>query len=274
VARLLLQGGAMAFFLVVGRLHPRVRGVGLLNRDLVWNLLNGVLLFILVAPLVGWVSGHAQLGLVSMDWLSQGWAQALGAFIVVDLARYALHVAGHRVPFLWSFHRVHHSAEFLDSTTGLRMHMVDFLQLSALPIVLFGVVLDTSQFVPWALPVALSVGVVFDGFQHANLRMDSRTMPFRIWNLLLNNPHFHSWHHTRDGHLCDGNYGNTLLIWDRIFGTEVTQAEPPALYGIAGQQRLRNDPWSWLWLREMPTVADGTGASDGAGMDAADGSEA
>jgi sterol desaturase/sphingolipid hydroxylase (fatty acid hydroxylase superfamily) len=40
--------------------------------------------------------------------------------------------------------------------------------------------------------------------------------------------------------LCDGNYGNVLLFWDRLFGTDVTGAEPPPLMGIDGDQRLEN----------------------------------
>jgi len=256
VLRMLLQGGVMAAFLAAGWARPRVTGVPLVNRDLVFNLLNGAALFLLVTPAVKWVDAHLQLGLVGMDWLSSGVGQFLVAFVLLDLARYWLHRAGHRIPFLWQFHRVHHSAEYIDATTGLRMHVVDFLQLAALPIVLFGVLLDTSGFEPWVIPAALLVGVFFDGWQHANLRIDTSRPLFKAWNLLLNNPHFHSWHHTRDGHIHDGNYSNTLIIWDRLFGSDVTQVEPPDLYGIGGDQALRNDPLSWQLLRRRDPAVD------------------
>ena len=58
--------------------------------------------------------------------------------------------------------------------------------------------------------------------------------------MLLNNPHFHVWHHTRDGTEIDGNYGNSLLIWDRLFGTDVTQDKIPLELGITAEQ---------FWLR-------------------------
>ncbi|MEC8424559.1 MAG: sterol desaturase family protein, partial [Myxococcota bacterium] len=105
------------------------------------------------------------------------------------------------------------------------------------------------------IPAAMAIGVLFDGFQHANLRVDVENPLFRAWNLLFNNPHFHSWHHTRDGHLQDGNYGNTLVIWDRLFGSEVTQPGSPALYGVGGDQALQNDPLSWLLLRRREATS-------------------
>ena len=249
MVRVILQGGAMATFLVAGKLFPRVPGVRLVNRDLVWNVVNGAALFLFVGLPLSFVTPLVDVGLVELGWLPGPWAQVLLSFVLLDFSRYWLHRMGHRVPFLWSFHRVHHSAEFLDATTGLRMHVVDFLQLSALPVVLFGLLLDTSSFAPWVIPATLAIGVLFDGFQHANLHVDVRNPLFRAWNLLLNNPHFHSWHHTREGHECDGNYGNTLVIWDRLFGSEVTRPVPPDLYGISADQALQNDPVSWLVLR-------------------------
>jgi len=246
------HGLIMGTFLLAGRLRSRVEGQPIINRDLVYNIINGIALFAVRLTGIAWVADHLQLGLLPTHWLPGPLAQGLLAFLLLDFSRYWLHYAGHRVPVLWSFHRVHHCAEVLDASTGLRMHFVDFLQLSALPIVLFGVLLDTSSWNPAVLATALSIGVVFDAFQHANLRVDTSTPWFRAWNLLLNNPHFHSWHHTRDGHLRDGNYSNTLIVWDRMFGTDVTGPEPPRLFGVTEGEALINDPLSWQLLRTRP----------------------
>jgi sterol desaturase/sphingolipid hydroxylase (fatty acid hydroxylase superfamily) len=96
---------------------------------------------------------------------------------------------------------------------------------------------------------ALAVGVVSDAFQHANIRMDMTRPLNRAWNTVLNNPHFHCWHHTRDGALRDGNYGNVLTIWDRIFGTEVTGDLPPERYGLPDKQQLQQTVLSLQLLR-------------------------
>ena len=61
------------------------------------------------------------------------------------------------------------------------------------------------------LPAALSVGAILDAFQHANLTWNTQHPAARAWNVLFNHPHFHAWHHTCDGSLCDGDYGNTLV---------------------------------------------------------------
>ncbi len=252
--RLFLQGGAMALFLVAGRLRPRVPGVPLVHRDLVLNLLNGLVLFAFAWAVIEPLTAGAEVGLVDGALLGPPAAQFLVAFLLLDFTRYWVHRADHRVPWLWTFHRVHHSAEVLDATTGLRMHLVDFVQLAAIPVLLFGVLIDTSGFAPWVVPAAMGVGVVMDAWQHANLRVDTSSALFRAWDALFNNPHFHCWHHTRDGELHDGNYGNTLTIWDRLFGSCVSRPEPPEAYGLDETQALDNTLWGWHLLRRRATA--------------------
>lgn len=232
----LVKATAMLLFQGLSLVAPRDPKQGLINRDTVINLSNGVILFALKFFVISTLLSYLNVGLFDLKWLGSGAAQLVFAFVLVDFTRYWLHYADHRVPWLWTFHRVHHSSERLDSTSGLRMHLVDFIQLSLIPVVLFGVIFDGSTMEPWALVGALAIGDVFDAFQHANLRWSLDNPAARLWHRLLNNPLFHSWHHTRDGALCDGNYGNTLLIWDRMFGTEVTQNQPPVLMGLDGDQ--------------------------------------
>ena len=132
------------------------------------------------------------------------------------------------------------------------MHVVDFVQLAIIPILIFKVVFQALD--PWVFEAAMGVGIVFDCFQHSNLRWDVNKPFQKLWHKALNNPHFHSWHHTRDGHLCDGNYSNSLIIWDRIFGTEVTQDHSPDLLGLGGDQRIQNHVLGWQFLKAEATV--------------------
>ena len=246
---------AMGFFQVAGVVRPRVTGQGLATRDTVINLINGAALFALKLALLNAIFGLIRVRLVPLDWLPNEVAQFAFTLVLLDFTRYWVHYADHRVPALWSFHRVHHSSERLDATSGLRMHLVDFLQLAALPVVLFGVIFDERQLAGWVLPAALAVADVFDAFEHSNLKINMNNPLARAWNLLLNNPHFHSWHHTRDGALCDGNYANTFIIWDRLFGTDVTRPEPPALMGLDETQNLENSPLGLQLLRRRAASA-------------------
>jgi sterol desaturase/sphingolipid hydroxylase (fatty acid hydroxylase superfamily) len=72
---------------------------------------------------------------------------------------------------------------------------------------------------------------------------------FRAWNTVLNNPHFHSWHHVREDALAHGNYGQTLVVWDRLFGTAVDRDAPPASFGLSGDDALQRTPWGLQLLR-------------------------
>ena len=154
------------------------------------------------------------------------------------------------MPFFWQFHAVHHSSEYIDATSGLRMHVFDFLQLSMIPIFIFGILFDTSSFAQWVLPASLGIGVFFDAFQHANLRFRIDKPFGKVWHTLFNNPHFHVWHHIRHGDERDGNYGNSLLIWDRIFGTEVTEGHVPTELGLKSFKALQENPIGLQLLRK------------------------
>jgi len=244
-----IQATAMGIFLLAGGVVPRVSGQSIVTMHTVRNVLNGALLFGVRVSAIAWIAKNSEWGLVQLPLDDAPGLQFLVAFLTIDFCRYWLHYAHHRVPWLWTFHRVHHSAEQLDATTGLRMHVVDFIQLSLLPILLFSVVLNTSAWADWVLVAALGIGVVMDSFQHGNIRWNPRHPLARVWNLALNHPLFHSWHHTRDGHRCDGNYGNALVIWDRIFGTEVTGEAPPPLMGLEPTQAIEESLLGWHMLR-------------------------
>jgi len=225
--------------LIAGQLWPREKRAGFLTAESWVNLTNGAILFIgkqLVMLGAVALGAEALAGrLVDLTALP-AFAQFLVAFLALDFVRYWVHYADHRVKFLWSFHRVHHSAETLDSTTGFRMHVVDFVQLAAIPAVLFGVIFQVSP--GWPLPAALIVGIVADSMEHANVRFPLDSAFRRFWFKAFNNPLFHSWHHTREGQIYDGCYANALPVWDVIFGTDVSRPVPPELYGVEDKQDL------------------------------------
>jgi len=245
----LIQGSALGTFLVLSGIAPRHTDRGVITRDTWINVINGVVLFGLRVTVVAWLASKCSFGLIQGSLVEQPALQFLMAFVLIDFSRYWLHRAHHRVPWLWTFHRVHHMTENLDATAGLRMHLVDFVQLAFLPVLLFSTVLDVSSWAGWVLPAALAVGAVFDAFQHANLAWNPKHPVAAVWGRLLNHPHFHAWHHTRDGHRCDGNYGNTLVIWDKMFGSEVTGEALPEAYGLEDGQALENGVLAMQLLR-------------------------
>ena len=117
----LLQGGAMLLFLALGAVLPR-SDQPVLGRHTWVNLATGALMFGVRVSLVSFVAARSELGLLPTAWLVHPAFELLFAFLLLDFTRYWVHRLDHRVPLLWSFHRVHHSSEALDSTSGLRMH--------------------------------------------------------------------------------------------------------------------------------------------------------
>lgn len=242
-----VQVSAIGLFLLAGLVWPRSRE-GFLRHDTAVNLMTGALLFAFRVLVLAPVEALVGSGVFSVsDWPI--WAQFLVTFLVLDFLRYWLHRFHHRVPWLWHFHRVHHSSEHLNATSGLRMHAVDLVQLTALPLLIFHLLFDHASFAPGVVVAVLLVGGVVDAFQHADITFDI-TQPWKgRWNRLFNNPHFHAWHHTSDGHLRDGNYGNTLLIWDRLFGSEVTHDHLPEAFGVPRDQAVKNTALGLQLLR-------------------------
>ena len=239
-------------FLLVGLLWPRAAGEGIANRDTLTNLLTGAFLFGLRVAVYALAGLDLWTGAVDLSFIGSPALQLLFAFLLTDFLRYWLHRLHHRVPILWHFHRVHHSSRRLNATSGLRMHLVDFVQLSLVPLLLFGVIFDVSA---WDPRVFVALGVIvglFDAFQHANLAFPLSWAPFKAWDRLFNNPHFHSWHHTRDVETYgDGNYGQALTIWDRMFGSCVSHPDACAVLGLPDEDDLRLNPLDMQLLRRV-----------------------
>lgn len=57
-------------------------------------------------------------------WASSA-AMTLVLFLAYELGYWVDHALKHRIPLLWEFHRVHHTAEHLSPLTNFRVHPVD-----------------------------------------------------------------------------------------------------------------------------------------------------
>ena len=160
--------------------------------------------------------------------------------LVADLAEYGVHRLFHRVPWLWRFHRIHHSAAALDWLAGSRLHVVDIVLtrgLSFVPLYLLG-------FAPPAL-YAYLVFVSFHAvFIHANVRWRLRALEW-----LVVTPRFHHWHHATEAAAVDKNFAVHLPWLDRLFGTAYLPRDRwPDAYGLGGAAI----PDGWLRQLVLP----------------------
>lgn len=183
------------------------------------NALLGLLNVLLIAGLflglwfqaAQWAGRH-QWGL--LFWLGiEGWPRALLALVLLDLAFYFWHRCNHETPFLWRFHRTHHSDARVDVTTASRFHLGEVFFESWLKmglIVLFGLRLE-ELFLYHLAAFAVSQ------FHHANIVL---TEPLdRALRVLLSTPSMHKVHHSSWQPETDSNYSALFSVWDRLFGT-------------------------------------------------------
>lgn len=141
------------------------------------------------------------------------WLELLLAVVVLDFAIWLQHVASHKVPMLWRFHRMHHADPEFDVTTALRFHPAE-IALSMLYKVVWVLVLGPSVVAVIVFEVLLNACAMFN---HGNVRLPAGLD--RVLRLAVVTPDMHRVHHSIHQREHDTNYGFNLSIWDRMLST-------------------------------------------------------
>lgn len=141
------------------------------------------------------------------------WIEGLAAVLVFDVFTYWWHRFNHTIPFLWRFHRVHHSDAEMDVTTANRFHFGEIVMSSVLRVPL--IFLLGADLWMLAFYELLMFPVV--QFHHANIRLpDPLEKGFRA---VFTSPVMHKIHHSDYVKETNSNYTSFFSFWDRIFGT-------------------------------------------------------
>jgi sterol desaturase/sphingolipid hydroxylase (fatty acid hydroxylase superfamily) len=169
-------------------------------------------------------------------------------FVAWDASRYLVHRLMHRVPLLWEFHKVHHSAEVLTPFTVYRVHPVESFLMGLRGALVTGVV--TGAFFYWFGDMAiqyelLGVNAIGLGLNAlgANLRHSHVWLSYgrRVERVLIS-PAQHQIHHSADPADFDSNYGSFLSVWDLLGGTLRLAGRRRAMtYGLDAAE-LNHDP--------------------------------
>ena len=144
------------------------------------------------------------------------WAMWVLTFIMIDLVFYIYHRMSHRVRFLWAIHLSHHSSEEMNFAVSFRQAW--FGPISKIP---FFMVLPLLGFDPTIIAVAGVMSTLWGIVGHTQI---VGKLGFVEW--VFNTPSHHRVHHGSNKQYIDKNYGNLLIIWDRIFGTFEPEEEP------------------------------------------------
>ena len=159
------------------------------------------------------------------------------AFLFDDFMRFVVHWLMHRVPILWHFHRLHHTATTLTPFTVHRTHPVESFINSSRAVLSLGLV--SGVFV-WLFGHGLQVwdilGVNALGFvmtlAGSNLRHSHIPLHFGVAESLLISPAQHQLHHSVDHN--HPNLGSFLSWWDRLCGSWMAGTEASDLrFGLS-----------------------------------------
>ncbi|HUB44210.1 MAG TPA: sterol desaturase family protein [Acetobacteraceae bacterium] len=211
--------------------------------------------------LLGWLIGHRAhppepAGLWTLL------AFTVTMFLAYDLSYYVYHYLQHRIPLLWELHKVHHSAEVMVGVTKDRVHPIDEIMNrwwnGIIPGLAYGVwlyfALDPVELTVFGLNIYFLSNTVLmmDFVRHTHLKLS-----YGQWvNCLLLCPHFHQLHHSVARQHWDKNFGLTLSIWDRMFGTLVVPApDEEFTFGLPGGEAAEYQSLTRLHLLPLKKIA-------------------
>jgi sterol desaturase/sphingolipid hydroxylase (fatty acid hydroxylase superfamily) len=205
--------------------------------DLKLYLLNGVLILtaygLFELSSEAWRDGaHGALALLfgaspplpAPRWLAGGVTTGV-QILTLELGYWSLHYAFHKVPALWTIHRVHHSAEVMTPLTEWRQHPIEFITFANVLTLAMGASYGAMSwlFGPGAEPFILfqlNIVLVLHLLTFHHLRHSGVWIAATGWlGRLVHSPAHHQIHHSADPRHFDRNLGYALSIWDWVFGT-------------------------------------------------------
>ena len=160
------------------------------------------------------------------------WLAVIIAFLVQDFTGYCTHRLKHRVNILWNRHIIHHSSEDFNLACALRQSIsnaINFSTIFMIPAALLGV--------PVKIFIILGpIHFFFQFWYHTQLISKMGLLEY-----FLVTPSHHRVHHAINPEYIDKNYGQILIIWDKLFGSfqsEINDVKP--VYGTLKPVRTWN----------------------------------
>ena len=202
-----------------------------------YMLLDVVIVVFAVVPAMDWVYRHRWLSIEITPWTF------VALYVGVEFCYYWFHRASHRIRWFWCAHVVHHGSEHMNFTTAMRQSWLYSFAgnwLFYTPMVWLG-------FEPRWVLCALSLNLGYQFFVHT--QWVGKLHP--LIELVFNTPSHHRAHHGRNERYIDKNYGGTLIVFDRLFGTFVEETEAVD-YGLVRQVHTHNP--LWLTLHEWAVM--------------------
>jgi len=176
------------------------------------NVLLVDLFFVTLLKKTSMFSGQFQFNLFKMWHLNMFWGMVL-TIVVLDLGMYLWHRLNHSVPFLWQFHKVHHTDLNVDVSSAARFH---FGEVTGSTIINYTLMLFLGATIV-QVRLFQVVLLLMAQFGHSNVKLGKKFEEY-LW-LIVVPPAMHKIHHSNVKDHTDSNYGTIFSIWDRVFGS-------------------------------------------------------
>lgn len=168
-------------------------------------------------------------------------------WVMFDLGYWFAHWLMHRIPVLWEFHKLHHSAEVLTPLTEFRQHPVELLLFPFCTGAAIGMLYGASEHLLGVDKQALSlvwVNVLLLGYSMTllHLRHSHVWIPVTGWlGYIIQSPAHHQIHHSTDPKHFNKNLGFGLSLWDWAFRTLYIPEKREVLEFGIGPEGLEHD---------------------------------
>jgi sterol desaturase/sphingolipid hydroxylase (fatty acid hydroxylase superfamily) len=206
---------------------------------------------------------------IGLNSLAGNAVAAVSAFIAYELAYWLDHYLKHRVPLLWEFHKVHHTAEVLSPLTNFRVHPVDSVIFGNIIALFMGTTHGVMSYLKFSAAADAGVSVIAVAFMwalghlhHSHLWISTSG---RLGRVILSPAH-HQIHHSDNPIHFNKNFGAFLSIWDWLFGTlHIPEPRQPRLsFGVGYRAEHEHTamgtlvtPFVVAWRRLRPLLGSG-----------------
>lgn len=158
----------------------------------------------------------------------------IALFLFTDFLWYWYHRLAHEINILWLAHVVHHQSEDFNYTVSARITIFQAFARTA-----FWSLLPLIGFPAGMITSTLIIHGTYPFFIH------TRTIgKLGILEYIFVTPSHHRVHHASNEKYLDKNYGDVLIIWDKLFGTfQKEEDSEPIVYGLTKPLNT----YSFLW---------------------------
>lgn len=155
-------------------------------------------------------------------------------FLLTDFIWYWYHRLAHEINLLWMVHEVHHQSEDFNYTVSARVTIFQAIVRTG-----FWAVLPLIGFPAEMITSMLLIHGLYPFFIHTRV-----IGKLGILEYILVTPSHHRVHHASNEKYLDKNYGDVLIIWDKLLGTfQKEEEQKEIVYGLTKPLKSH----SFLW---------------------------